>query len=117
MPLPLIDFGKARAVLTALAATPRPDGPIDTSALVKRMSRGLPLSRLHRLRVWSVRRGLQLLLDCGPAMTPLRFDTEGVAGRLELILGAPPAAPRFRQLSLPRRGGRRAFGLEAVGGA
>jgi hypothetical protein len=102
-PLPLIDNGKARAVLTSLAATQRPEGPIDTSALLKRMSRGLPLSRLHRLRVWSVRRGLQLLVDCSPAMTPVRYDVEGAAGRLELILGGT-RLQRFDFDSCPSRG-------------
>jgi hypothetical protein len=101
-PLPLIDFGKARAVLTALAATPTPGGPIDISALLQRMTRGLPLYRLHRLSVWSVRRGFQLLVDCSPAMTPLRYDSESVERRLELILG--DRLQRLHFDSCPSRG-------------
>jgi hypothetical protein len=86
-PLPIIDLGKARAVLAALAATPTSGGPIDTSALLERITRGLPMHRLPRLQVWSVRRGLRLLMDCSPAMMPLRYDAESVKRRLELILG------------------------------
>jgi hypothetical protein len=86
-PLPIIDFGKTRAVLAALSATPAPGGAVDTSAVLDCISRGLPLDRLSRLTVWSVRRGLQLLIDRSAAMTPLRYDVESVGSRLELILG------------------------------
>ena len=86
-PLPIIDLGQARGVLTALVATPTPGGSVDISAMLDRISRGLPLHRLPRLSVWSVRRGLQLLIDCSTAMTPLRHDVESVESRLELILG------------------------------
>jgi hypothetical protein len=101
-PLPLIDFGKARAVLTALVATRTPSGAIDISALLQRMARGLSLHRLHRLKVWSVRRGAQLLVDCSPAMTPLRYDSDSIGSRLELILG--DRLQRLHFDSCPSRG-------------
>ena len=102
-PLPLIDFSRARAVLAALAATPIPGAPIDMSALLDRITRGLPLHRLPRLQVWSVRRGLRLLIDCSAAMMPLRYDLESVESRLEFILGGD----RLQRLyfdSCPSRG-------------
>ncbi len=108
-PLPLIEFRRARAILTTLAATPAPEGSIDTSALLGRISRGLPLRRLDRLSVWTVRRGLQLLVDRSTAMTPLIDDVESVERRLKLILGGD-RLKRLNFNSCPSRG------VRAVGG-
>jgi hypothetical protein len=74
-------------VLAALSATPAPGHEVDVAAVLGCISRGRPLNHLPRLSIWSVRRGLQLLVDSSVAMTPLRYDVESVENRLELILG------------------------------
>jgi hypothetical protein len=86
-PLPLIAPGKMRAVLAALAAMPSPGSDPDTAALLERIARGLPLDRVPRQPVWSLRRGAQLLVDCSPALMVLAHDIESFERRLQRIVG------------------------------
>ena len=78
---------QARAILATLSARRHEGRAIDVPALLKRIVRGMPLNSLPRREIWSSRRGVQLLIDCSPAMTPISYDLDAVDNRLTSILG------------------------------
>ncbi len=86
-PPPLIAPNHARAILATLAARPHEGVAIDVAALLRRIVRGEPLRSLPRRKIWSLRRGVQLLVDCSPAMTPISHDLDAFERRLLGILG------------------------------
>lgn len=86
-PPPVIAPNQARAILATLAARPHEGLDIDVAALLNRILRGVPIDSLPRREVWSARRGVQLLIDCSPAMTPITCDLDAIESRLTSILG------------------------------
>jgi hypothetical protein len=86
-PPPLIAPNQTRAILATLVARPHEGLAIDVPALLDRIERGVPLDSLPRREVWSVRRGVQLLVDCSAAVTPIANDIETIERRLIGILG------------------------------
>jgi hypothetical protein len=86
-PPPLIAPNQTRAILATLVARPHAGLAIDVPALLDKIERGVPLDALPRREVWSVRRGVQLLVDCSAAVTPISHDIETIERRLINILG------------------------------
>ena len=86
-PLPLILPDKARAILGSLAAAPAPADAIDIGALLARIATGRPIEKLPRMTVWTLRRGVQLLVDCSPALMPVAEDVESVTAQLRRVVG------------------------------
>lgn len=86
-PLPLIAPGKARSILAPLAAAPALGEAIDIEALLQRITRALPIKRIPRRTIWSLRHGIQLLVDCSPALLPLADDLETVEEHLRRVVG------------------------------
>ncbi|MET0209611.1 MAG: hypothetical protein ABW220_11270 [Burkholderiaceae bacterium] len=86
-PPPLISANQTRAILATLVARPHEGLAVDVPALLDRIERGVPLVSLPRREVWSVRRGVQLLVDCSAAVTPISNDIETIERRLVSILG------------------------------
>ncbi|HEV7609879.1 MAG TPA: hypothetical protein VGO61_21265 [Steroidobacteraceae bacterium] len=86
-PPPVIAPNQARAILATLASRPHEGLAIDVAALLSRILRGAPIESLPRREIWSARRGVQLLIDCSPAMTPIASDLDAIEGRLMSILG------------------------------
>jgi hypothetical protein len=84
---PVIAPNQARAIFTTLTARPQEGLAIDITALLGRILRGAPLVSLPRREVWSARRGVQLLIDCSSAMTPITGDLDSIEQRLTGILG------------------------------
>jgi hypothetical protein len=87
VPPPLIAANQTRAILATLVARPHEGLAIDVSALLDKIERGVPLDALPRREVWSVRRGVQLLVDCSAAVMPISSDIETIERRLIGILG------------------------------
>ena len=85
-PDPLLASRTRRAVLTLLAATRHRTG-LDVARLVGERARREPLSQLPRLQVTSVRLGVQVMLERGPALEHLRSDTAGLLRGLRDVAG------------------------------
>lgn len=79
---PLFDALQQRTLVACLAATLDHEGPIDIESLVAQLSRGEPLGEVPHLRGFSLRRGLQVLVDQGAGMAPFERDVEQLLGRL-----------------------------------
>ena len=77
----------SRAMGAALAAVRVADGDVDTDRLVAALADGQPLRHVPRLPVWTLRHGLQVLVDQGPAMQPWHADVDQLLGLLERLLG------------------------------
>ena len=77
----------SRAMGAALAAVRSADGDVDTDRLVAALADGLPLRAVPRLPVWTLRHGLQVLVDQGPAMQPWQQDVDLLLGLLARLLG------------------------------
>lgn len=86
-PIPLISAGKARGILAPLASSPVAGEAVDIDALLQRIAFALPLIELPRLTVWTLRHGVQVLVDCSPALLPLGHDVEQVEAQLRSVVG------------------------------
>lgn len=86
-PADLLDPARQRAVLTPLCSGPAPTGQPDVEALVERLARRQPLVTIPREVTVTTRRGVQLLLDHGPAMLPFWRDQQTMEGTLRRIAG------------------------------
>lgn len=78
---------RARALLAPLAASRIEGREIDIAALVARIAEQRPVPALPRLPAWTLQRGAQLLVDTGPALTPLREDVAQVCDELARAVG------------------------------
>lgn len=78
----LVDPRQARSILAGAAAGVSRDGDLDVARIVEALTRLEPLRDLPRRREWSLRRGLEVLVDSGPAMAPFARDTAQLVERL-----------------------------------
>lgn len=85
---PLFDPQQERAIVASLAAGWVDDDTLDIDSLVGALSRAEPLHRLPVRRSWSLRRGVQVLVDQGAGMAPFAGDVEQFLARLGQLL--PP---------------------------
>ncbi|WP_436501090.1 hypothetical protein [Actinokineospora sp. HUAS TT18] len=85
---PLLRPGAEYGVLQAAVSRPVHDGEVDIARLVTRLATGKPVDRLPRRRRWTLRFGVQLLVDHSSAMTLYEQDTWALAARLDRLLGA-----------------------------
>jgi hypothetical protein len=77
----------SRAMGAALAAVRIRDGDVDTERLVATLAEGRPLRTVPRLPVWTLRHGLQVLIDQGPGMQPWQRDVDQLLALLARLLG------------------------------
>ena len=85
---PLFRPGWARAVLSAVLSTAGDAGEIDVDALVPRIATRSQIDHLPRLPRPTMRRGAQLLLDRGPALTPFGADQDWLAAQVRRVGGS-----------------------------
>ena len=85
---PLFPDRRARGILTAALATERGEGEIDVPALVSSIARGGAAVTLPRRKVTTLSRGVQLLVDVGPALLPFREDVRGLERDVLRLVGA-----------------------------
>ena len=99
--------GRARGILIAALASPSESSAVDIGAAVHSLARGEELTALPRLKLPTVARGAQLLLDRGDGMLPFLADLgrlqhacERLLGASSLRLCASPAARRAARESV-----------------
>jgi hypothetical protein len=85
--LPLLNPNWMRAVVTALLSTRSREGVIDEDALVEQIARGALPSPLPRQSVWSMRRGVQLLVDSGSGILPFSRDIDLIHAAMVRLAG------------------------------
>ena len=101
--LPLFRPEWARALVTALAATKLPIGPVDSQQLVDTVAHGRPVQRIVRKPRWSLARGLELLIDVAPGMEPFTSDQLELAAQLREHVG-PGLVHELQFAHCPARG-------------
>ncbi|WP_433305751.1 hypothetical protein ACQP2F_18920 [Actinoplanes sp. CA-030573] len=94
-PPSLFRSGAEPALVRALAAMPLLVGEIDEARAVRRISRGQPLTVIPRRVVNSTARGLQVLADTAPEMTPYRGDVLRLLAQLRAIMPGDLVAQRW----------------------
>lgn len=87
-PAPLFSPQTTRALGAAVAAVQAADGEVDTDRLVAALAAREPLHSLPRHNTWTLRRGLQVLVDTGPGMQPFAADVDQLLAVLRRLLGA-----------------------------
>lgn len=84
---PIFSPGQGRPLLTALAIAQVETGELDEDRAVEQLARGEPLREIPLQRRPSSRWGVQLLLDRGPRMEPLRYDQQSLLEQLRRTVG------------------------------
>ena len=84
---PLLLPGWSRAVLSGALSTVAHDGAIDIGAIVPRIATKSPIRRIPRLPRPTMRRGVQLLVDRGPALAPFARDQTWLVDQVRLVAG------------------------------
>ncbi|MES2715007.1 MAG: hypothetical protein V4795_04545 [Pseudomonadota bacterium] len=85
---PLFSPQTTRALAAAVAGVQAADGELDVERLVVALAARDPLRSLPRQAAWSLRRGLQVLVDTGPGMLPFETDVQQLLAVLQRLLGA-----------------------------
>jgi hypothetical protein len=85
--VPLLHQGWFRGIAGAMLATSQPSRDIDWRFLERRLVRGLPLEKLPWRSRATLKRGVQVLLDCSESMQPFRRDGTELVASLERLLG------------------------------
>jgi hypothetical protein len=83
---PLFDRVRRRGLLSSALAVHVEEGDLDMQRIVAIVSAGQPLQFLPRLRVPTLRRGVQVLLDVGQGMDPFAEDQRGLVRALDDVL-------------------------------
>ncbi|MHA3700895.1 hypothetical protein ACXR2U_01810 [Jatrophihabitans sp. YIM 134969] len=83
----LLAPSRQRAVVGAVVSARAPSGELDVAAIVDALVVGRPLVSLPQLTRTTTRRGLQLLVDLGPSMTPFDRDQRRIRRTVEQIAG------------------------------
>jgi hypothetical protein len=95
--VPLLHQEWFRGIAGAMLATSQPSRDIDWRFLERRLVRGLPLEKLPWRSRPTLKRGVQVLLDCSESMQPFRRDgTELVASLGRLVGECRVRTWRFR---------------------
>jgi hypothetical protein len=97
-PPPIFAPLRARAIYTSALSTWVQEGELDVDRAVAERAAGRPLASIPRAPLPTLRRGVQLLLDLGPAMAPFLADVR----RLEDELGALFAGGQVQRLYFSR---------------
>ncbi|HKB11870.1 MAG TPA: hypothetical protein VKD69_14505 [Vicinamibacterales bacterium] len=84
---PLFKPGWTRALVSAACAMPIADGPPDIDRLIERLSNGQPVTEVPRRQSFSLRRGMQLLVDVGENLMPFDRDVRALAHDLLAVVG------------------------------
>lgn len=84
---PLLRRGWTRGIVAALCATRINDGPIDLTQLVQSVCAGRPLTTLPRSPVWTLRRGVQLLVEDSEDFACFARDVTGLIAAIADTVG------------------------------
>jgi hypothetical protein len=94
-PQPLFPRRQTRGLLTAALSTWNSDGPLDVARVVEMLARVEPIRELPLERISSVRRGVQVLVDTGMAMSPYRADIDGLVGAIGDVMAEDQFTQRY----------------------
>jgi hypothetical protein len=86
--IPLLAPQWTRGILSKALATTSADGPLDIERATEMLARHERLERLPTLSEWTLRRGVQLLLDKSAAMMPFMRDQAWLLGEIRDVIGA-----------------------------
>jgi hypothetical protein len=100
---PLFPPRSTPAILQAALSRQVAEGPIDITSLVETVARCKPVSVVRRRYVPTLRYGVQVLVDLGPAMEPFRRDQEQVTRQIIATVGHEKVRVRYFAYS-PLRG-------------
>ncbi|MFF8934681.1 hypothetical protein ACF08O_08115 [Streptomyces paradoxus] len=84
---PLLARSSTLALLEAALSGSAPDGDVDIEDAVELLARGLPLAFLPRRMRRTLRHGVQILVDHGPALEPFTRDQAQLRERVEALVG------------------------------
>lgn len=84
---PLLARSSAAALLEAALSGRAPDGDVEIEHAVELLARGLPLAALPRRMRRTLRHGVQILVDHGPAMELFARDQVQLCARVEALVG------------------------------
>ena len=84
---PLFAPGTTRALLSTALATPNGEGDIDLEVIIERITRQRPITTLPRMRLSTMRLGIQLLIDRGEGMLPFSADQELLYEAIHEVVG------------------------------
>jgi hypothetical protein len=87
MPPPLFDPIQERGILVEAASTTSAEGEVDLLAAVELFARQLPLQDLPRMKISSVSRGCQVLIDSGVGMQPFASDVQRLLSSINSAIG------------------------------
>lgn len=85
--MPLFRPQTTRTLLSTALATCRDEGDIDIARVINDASRLRPLTSIPRLAISTLRFGIQLLIDRGPAMVPFYDDQDLLLQELVNVVG------------------------------
>jgi hypothetical protein len=86
-PPPIFAALRARGIYTATLSTWVREGDLDVEGAIAERASGQPLAAIPRLPLPTLRRGVQLLLDLGPAMAPFLADVRHLEVELATLFG------------------------------
>jgi len=84
---PLFAPETTRALLSTALATPKGEGDIDLELIIERITRQRPITTLPRMRLSTMRLGIQLLIDRGEGMLPFSADQELLYEAIHEVVG------------------------------
>ncbi|MEU6354563.1 hypothetical protein ABZ896_35450 [Streptomyces sp. NPDC047072] len=84
---PLLARSSTVALLEAALSDTARDGDVDIERVVESLARGLPLAFLPRRARRTLRHGVQILVDHGPAMEPFARDQTELCARVRALVG------------------------------
>ncbi|MFF3326301.1 hypothetical protein [Streptomyces sp. NPDC002889] len=103
---PLLAPLSTAALLKAALAGAAPEGEVEVETTVDFLARGLPLTDLPRRMMRTLRHGVQILVDHGPAMQLFSRDQMQLCRRVEALVGKG-STERLRFSCAPLRGAGR----------
>ncbi|MFT3953312.1 MAG: hypothetical protein QM722_02555 [Piscinibacter sp.] len=83
----LFAAGRVRGILREMSTLASASGAPDIAAVVRRIARAEPITRLPRLRVSTLGHAVLWLFDAGPAMLPFASDKQQLAATATRLLG------------------------------
>lgn len=86
-PEPLFRRGWTRGLLGALCATRAAEGPIDFARLIEAICSGRPATELPRAGIWTLRRGVQLLVEQSEEFAYFNDDASRLVADLRQTVG------------------------------
>jgi hypothetical protein len=102
-PQPLFPRAQTRGLLTAALSTWNSDGPLDVERVVEMLSRLEPIRELPLETMASVRRGVQVLIDTGMAVSPFQADIDSLVDQIGDLMADDQFTRRYFN-ACPTRG-------------